>query len=121
MYDPADMMGLFAICVALACIACLRQLFASTEPSVLPNPALESSNCGDLTLLTDLYVRIYVQLTDESFRNPVDFDIMINYLDVYIGHFTYEHFLSTSTRPDGTIAFKRSVGRFPIISSGLAD
>ncbi|QCP52806.1 hypothetical protein FAZ95_27130 [Trinickia violacea] len=121
MYDPADMMSVFAICVALAGIAYLRQLFAATELSALHNSALEYSIYGDLILPTDFYAWIYVQLTDASLHNPVDFDMVMNYPDAYIAPSAYEHFLSTHTLPDGIIAFKRIVGRSAITSSGLAD
>jgi hypothetical protein len=121
MYDPADMMGIFAICVALAGIAYLRQLFASMGSSALPKPALEYSIYGDLILPTDFYEWVHVQLTDEPVRNPVDFGIVMNYPEAYVDPAGYKYFLSTNTLPDGTIAFKRIAGSSPIASSWFAD
>jgi hypothetical protein len=121
MYDPAEMMEIFAICVALAGIAYLRQLFASMRRSAPLKPPLEYSIYGDLTLPTDFYEWVYVQLTDEPVRNPVDLGIVMNYPDAYVDPAAYKHFLSTQTLPDGTIAFKRSAGNSPITSTGLAD
>src|SRR4051794_7477019 len=121
MYESGDMIEIFAICVALAGIAYFRQLFASMGPSAQPKPALEYSIYGDLTLPTDFYDWVHVQLTDEAFRNPVDLSIAMNYPDAYVDPAAYEHFLSTNTLPNGTVAFKRIGGSSPIMSSGLVD
>jgi hypothetical protein len=121
MYDPADMIGLFATCVALASIIYLRQLFAPTGPSVPLKPALDYSIYGDLILPTDFCYWVHVQFTDELVRSPVDSGIRMTYPDAYIDPAAYKHFLSTNILPDGTIAFKRIDGRFPVTSSRVVD
>jgi hypothetical protein len=121
MYDSAEMMEIFAICVALAGIAYLRQLFGSIGPAALPKPALEYSIYGDLILPTNFYKWVHLRLTDELVHNPVDLCMVMNYPDAYVDPSAYKHFLSNNTLPDGTIAFKRRSGRSPIMSSGLAD
>ncbi|WP_428983488.1 cytochrome P460 family protein [Paraburkholderia phymatum] len=121
MYDPADMMGVFAVCVVLAAIVCPSHLFAPMRPSMSTEPAPEYSIYGDLALPTDFRAWIHVQLTDESVHNPFDFSIGMNYPHAYIAPAAYIHFLSTHVLPDGTMAFKRIVECSSIRSCGLAD
>lgn len=121
MYDPADMMEIFAICVAIAGIAYFRQLLDSIGPSALPKQTLEYSIYGDLILPTDIYEWVPVQLTDEPVCDPVDRGIVMNYPNAYVDPAAYQYFLSTNTLPDGTVAFRRIGGSSPIMTSGLAD
>jgi hypothetical protein len=121
MYDPAEMMEIFSVCVALAGIAYICQLLAPMEPSALPKRTLEYSIYGDLTLPTDFYEWVHVQLTDAPVCNPVDLGIVMNYPDAYVDPAAYKYFLSTNILPDGTVAFKPIGGSSPIMTAGLAD
>lgn len=121
MYDPAEMMEIFAICVAIAGIAYLRQLFTSIGSTALQKPVLEYSIYGDLTLPTNFYEWIPLRLNDEPVRDSADLRMVKNYPDAYVEPAAYGIFLSTNTLPDGTIAFKRGAGSPPIMSTGLAD
>ena len=121
MYNSAEMMEIFAICVALAGIAYLCQLLAPVGRSALPKRVPEYSIYGDLTLPTDLYEWVHVQLTDEPVCNPVDLGIVMNYPDAYVDPAAYKRFLSTNILPDGTVAFRPAGGSSPIMTAELAD
>ena len=121
MYDPAEMMEIFAICVGLAGIVYLRQIFMSMERKALPKATLEYSICGDLVLPTNFHEWIHLRLTDEPVRNLAEFCIVTSYPDAYVHPISYNNFLRTNTLPEGIIAFKRTDEGRSIVSSGLAD
>ncbi len=122
MYDPAEMMEIFAICVALAGIAYLRQLLlTSIKPTSVRRATLEYSICGDLILPTNFHEWIHLRLTDEPVRNLVDHCMVMGYSDAYVDPAAYKHFLCNNTVPEGIIAFKRTDDSHPIVSSRLAD
>lgn len=122
MYDPFEMMDIFAICVALAAIAYLRQiLLTSRERTSRPMATLEYSIYGDLILPTNFHQWVYFRLTDEPARNLVDQCIVVSYPDAYVDPVAYKHFLCSNTLPEGTIAFKRTDESRPIKRSGLAE
>lgn len=117
MYDPADMMAVFAIFVALAGIAYFPQLFASAESSAPRKLASDCSICDDLIASTGFHVRSI----DESVRDPIGVKILMTFPDAHIAPDAHKHFLSSRTLPEGTIAFKRAGRRAPISILRLAD
>ncbi|TXC81091.1 hypothetical protein [Paraburkholderia azotifigens] len=122
MYDPAEMMEIFAICVALAGIAYLRQiLLTSTKRTSVRGATLEYSIYGDLILPTNFHEWVHLRLTDEPVRNLVGHCVEMGYSDAYVDPVAYKHFLCNNTLPEGIIAFKTTGDSHPIMSSGLAD
>ncbi|MBP0594187.1 hypothetical protein J8I87_31875 [Paraburkholderia sp. LEh10] len=122
MYDPAEMMEIFAICVALAGIAYLRQiLLTSRERTSVPRATLEYSIYGDLILPTNFHEWVHIRLTNEPVRNLVEHCIVIRYSDAYVDPVAYKHFLCNNALPQGIIAFKKTDDSRTIMSSGLAD
>ncbi|AUT76010.1 hypothetical protein LJR267_009001 [Paraburkholderia hospita] len=122
MYDPAEMMEIFAICVALAGIAYLRQiLLMSRERTSVTTAALKYSIYGDLILPTNFHEWVNLRLTNESVRTLVDHCIVTSYPDAYVDPIAYKRFLCNNTFPEGIVAFKRTDESRPIASSRLAD
>ncbi|WP_248558031.1 hypothetical protein [Paraburkholderia terrae] len=122
MYDPVEMMEIFAICVVLAGIAYLRQIIlASRERASVPKATLEYSIYGDLILPTNFHEWVHLRLTDELVRHLFDHCIVMSYPDAYVDPVAYNDFLCNNTLPEGIIAFKRTDESRPVMSSGLAD
>jgi len=115
------MMEIFAICVAIAGLVYLRQVFTSMEHTARRKSAPEYSIYGDLILPSNLHEWVHLQLTNEPVHDPVDICVVTSYPDAYIDPAAYKHFLCTNTLPEGVIAFRVSDKNFPLLRSWLAD